>query len=580
MAAANMTTGATKEISTSEKPTGLSAKELALYVGVPVATICVAGGIYYYYSKKSSGDTKKDKQTDNKTGTHLADMPPVINKPTDSEDGVKTPLEIAQAAKAKGNKYFKATKYNMAIECYTTAIENCPKENAADIATFYQNRAAAYEQLKNWENVVNDSSEAIKLNPKYTKALSRRARGYEVLDEKRKCLEDVTAVCLLEGFQNQQCMILADRILKAIGKELAENHFKTRPKILPSPVFVKSYLDSFNSDVFHEEIEETIENTTYRDILNKMKANQYEELMELATTEIDKDGPYKRQCYLLRATLYTLMCDIERAMSDFNIVMELEDDDVTKRLKVDALIKRGSLKMQLEQDKECYKDFDEAIQIDDQNPNIYHHRGQLYFLTERLRDAQKDFEKSISLDSKFIAPRLQLGYCLCKIAMQMMQPSLLEEANKILEETTELFPKSPEAWSLYGQLLQDQQQLDKASEKLEKAISLAPNNPTTYVYKALLTLQWKQDLTEANKLIRKAIEIDEKCDFAYETLATLEVQKGNNEEAIQLFEKALDLVRTESEMANTFSLLEAAKAQSKITKQYGITVPTMQPGMM
>ena len=37
---------------------------------------------------------------------------------------------------------------------------------------------------------------------------------------------DVTAVCLLEGFQNQQCMILADRILKAIGKELAEKHFK------------------------------------------------------------------------------------------------------------------------------------------------------------------------------------------------------------------------------------------------------------------------------------------------------------------------------------------------------------------
>ena len=30
---------------------------------------------------------------------------------------------------------------------------------------------------------------AIKLNPKYTKALSRRARAYEALDEKRKCLE-------------------------------------------------------------------------------------------------------------------------------------------------------------------------------------------------------------------------------------------------------------------------------------------------------------------------------------------------------------------------------------------------------
>ena len=56
--------------------------------------------------------------------------------------------------------------------------------------------------------------------------------------------------------------------------------------------------------------------------------------------------------------------------------------------------------------------------------------------------------------------------------------------------------------------------------------------------------------------------------------------RGNNDEAIRLFEKAIDLVRTEAEMANTFSLLEAAKAQSKITKQYGITLPTMSQGMM
>ena len=56
-------------------------------------------------------------------------------------------MEIAQSAKSKGNKYFKAGKFQQAINCYTTALENCPVENAADIATFYQNRAAAYEHL-------------------------------------------------------------------------------------------------------------------------------------------------------------------------------------------------------------------------------------------------------------------------------------------------------------------------------------------------------------------------------------------------------------------------------------------------
>lgn len=41
-----------------------------------------------------------------------------------------------------------------------------------------------------------------------------------------------------------------------------------------------------------------------------------------------------------------------------------------------------------------------------------------------------------------------------------------------------------------------------------------------------------------------------------------------------MFNKALELVRTEAEMAQTFSLLEAAKAQNKVTERLGITLPT------
>ena len=57
------------------------------------------------------------------------------------------PLEAAQAAKAKGNKFFKVGKYDSAINCYTEAISLCPPQHTAEISTFYQNRAAAYEQL-------------------------------------------------------------------------------------------------------------------------------------------------------------------------------------------------------------------------------------------------------------------------------------------------------------------------------------------------------------------------------------------------------------------------------------------------
>lgn len=38
-------------------------------------------------------------------------------------------------------------------------------------------------------------------------------------------------------------------------------------------------------------------------------------------------------------------------------------------------------------------------------------------------------------------------------------------------------------------------------------------------------LQWRQDVEKAADLVNEALEIDDKCDFAYETLATLEVQR-------------------------------------------------------
>lgn len=58
----------------------------------------------------------------------------------------QTPLEKAQSCKNKGNKYFKGGKYGEAIKCYDEAIGMCPEENKVDLSTFYQNRAAAYEQ--------------------------------------------------------------------------------------------------------------------------------------------------------------------------------------------------------------------------------------------------------------------------------------------------------------------------------------------------------------------------------------------------------------------------------------------------
>ena len=167
---------------------------------------------------------------------------------------IEDPLEKALAAKNKGNKYFRGGRYELAIKCYTQAIEVCPEAKKTDLATFYQNRAAAYEQLvrhilflksrfyskslqESDESVLSDCSMALKNNSKYVKAMERRARVLrkqanvlskkedleindqeEVVRKMKIALEDMTAVCILEGFQKQEPMLLVDTMLKELGK--------------------------------------------------------------------------------------------------------------------------------------------------------------------------------------------------------------------------------------------------------------------------------------------------------------------------------------------------------------------------
>jgi hypothetical protein len=55
------------------------------------------------------------------------------------------------------------------------------------------------------------------------KALQRRAKACELTKDLQQSLEDVTAACILEGFQNQTTLLTADRVLKELGIVIRNN---------------------------------------------------------------------------------------------------------------------------------------------------------------------------------------------------------------------------------------------------------------------------------------------------------------------------------------------------------------------
>nr|XP_057930021.1 mitochondrial import receptor subunit TOM70 [Doryrhamphus excisus] len=567
---------------------GLPRWQLALLVGTPI--VLGVGAVYLWNRRRTKERRGK--------GSGERITPEGSASPEQGQDSASranrepenmSPLDRAQAAKNKGNKYFKAAKYENAIQCYTEAIALCPTEQKGDLSTFYQNRAAAYEQQNKWTEVVQDCSQAVELNPRYVKALFRRAKALEKLDNKKECLEDVTAVCILEAFQNQQSMLLADKVLKQLGKEKAKEKYKNREPMMPSPQFIKSYFGSFTDDIISQplqkgekkdedkdkegEASEVTASSGYLKAKQYMEEENYDKIISECTKEVDSEGRYTAEALLLRATFYLLIGNATAAQPDLDRVINMQDANV--KLRANALIKRGSMYMQQQQPQLSTQDFNMAAEIDTRNPDVYHHRGQLKILLDQVDEAVGDFDECILLRPDSALAQAQKCFALYRQAYTGNNTSQVQIAMDGFEDVIRRFPKCAEGYALYAQALTDQQQFGKADEMYDKCIELEPDNATTYVHKGLLQLQWKQDLDLGLDLISKAIEIDNKCDFAYETMGTIEVQRGNLDKAIEMFNKSINLAKSEMEMAHLYSLCDAAYAQTEVARKYGLKPPTL-----
>jgi tetratricopeptide (TPR) repeat protein len=113
--------------------------------------------------------------------------------PTDDDNRylhLEKDLSKALEAKEEGNRLFREKDYDNAIQYYSQAIGHCPNttECKEQLATFYGNRAAAYLAEEEYELVIEDCSESLKLKEDYTKVLVRRMQCYDKLEKWEEAL--------------------------------------------------------------------------------------------------------------------------------------------------------------------------------------------------------------------------------------------------------------------------------------------------------------------------------------------------------------------------------------------------------
>jgi len=84
----------------------------------------------------------------------------------------------------------------------------------------------------------------------------------------------------------------------------------------------------------------------------------------------------------LQALFESFLGHHDSAFKNFNYILKSEDS--SKDVKINALIKRATLYIQLNNPEKGYKDFEKAIKIDEKCPDIYHHRGQVLYTCIRI----------------------------------------------------------------------------------------------------------------------------------------------------------------------------------------------------
>ncbi|KAG5643987.1 hypothetical protein DXG03_009277 [Asterophora parasitica] len=480
---------------------------------------------------------------------------------------------LAAAFKEQGNAAYKARRFAQAAVLYTRAIDVTPKPEPV----FYSNRAACYINMQPPQHtlVVEDCDSALALDVNYVKALNRRAIALEALERFREALRDFTAATILDKFANQQTAQAVERVLQKLASERAAEVMKTRPPRLPSHTFISAYFAAFRSRA-HPTLPGTPSQGDHTLLLalQALDAADYAHAHTLVHEALEQGVSWdegRAEGLNLRGTFKFLTGDTPGAKADL-----LASLAVLPRF-TQSLVKLASVNMEQGDPAGAFKCFEDAIKVDERDPDVYYHRGQVLFIMNEFTEAAENYTKSTELDDSFVFTHIQL-------AVAQYKSGNVANAMATFRRTLKAFPNRSEPQNYYGELLLDQQRYEDAVEKFERASELesqksksspshGPPNVLPLVNKGLALYQWKQDVGAAETCCLQALQVDPECEAAVATLAQLSLQQSKIVEAVGYFERQAELARSEPELVNalTYQFLRvvmASASQVEFLKNY------------
>lgn len=563
-----------------------------------IAVTTLAGvsavGAYYYYTQHADSqdeDKKKKKKKSKKKGKTSPGAPngsstttPAAGSskiyPVDSKTGLPNISESdisslsakdreawAMALKEDGNTEFKSKNYENGIAYYTAALQlkNDP--------VFYSNRSACYAALQDHENVIKDTTEAIKLKPDYTKCVLRRATSYEILENYTEAMFDLTALTIYGGFSNKSVEEVLERVLKKHAVKIVEEDLKHRVPELPSASTISSFFGAFAPETNPEGISEesTGADKFLYDTISNLNSNTiegYEAADTLVNQAVEAYKVDELNANSENAAKAAIALEYSAAMKFLKNEPTAAAADIAKAIQLQPRARTYVFRALISADKasfgEALQDFTTAATMDPKSPDVFYQLGQLYYLTGDLEKAKDNFTKAMELNPNNVYAHIQLACITYK-------NGAVKEAEEKFTQAKLKFTTSPEVPNYFGEILADRGEIDLACKQFEISARLQEALPTYSVgalplinKASLISRESMERIDEAEELLTTACALDPKSELARITLAQIKLQKEDVDEAIVLFEESSKLARSIEEKVQATSFAEATKMQRRI----------------
>ncbi|KAL4339910.1 hypothetical protein GQ457_08G007910 [Hibiscus cannabinus] len=179
---------------------------------------------------KSGGRKKKGGSNSNQVSieNNSSNTIPHVNGGVDLDSRVF--LKRANELREEGNVKYQSKDYVAALQLYDNALRLIPKTHP-DRAVFHSNRAACLMQMKpiDYDAVIAECNMAIQVQPRFVRALLRRARAFEAVGKYEMAMEDVQ-ILLGDEPNNKDALEIDRRLRIALGPRLeTQQGLQSRP---------------------------------------------------------------------------------------------------------------------------------------------------------------------------------------------------------------------------------------------------------------------------------------------------------------------------------------------------------------